>query len=249
MQWINVWNFLSVIVCFVFLYDGVTLREQTICSLLTYLRWVEMLLWMLRCVSLLKFVYIPYLNGAMFVCVHVLRFLSGKCTVYKLFGLCMVLVLVSLLWLQLSCSGDFSAVAHNERPLSQQQPPPPPCLSDSQLSAIDDSTWGPHKLALIIPFRERFEELLVFVPFMHTFLNKKKIRHKIFVINQVDHYRWGNCTAFVFWDLWWRCLCMSTVLFVQIHIFYLKKLNQFNAQEKFAINHFELFQVQSSVSH
>lgn len=110
------------------------------------------------------------------------RFLSGKCTVYKLFGLCMVLLLCSLLWLQLSCSGEMQ---------QQQQAPPPPCppAADSQASAADDPSWGPHKLALIIPFRERFDELLVFVPFMHTFLNKKKIRHKIIVINQMDHYR------------------------------------------------------------
>lgn len=113
------------------------------------------------------------------------RFLSGKCTIYKLFGLCMVLVLVSLLWLQLSCSGDMT---HEERHAPPQQPPPP-CPADGQVSTADDPSWGPHKLALVVPFRERFEELLVFVPFMHTFLNRKKIRHKILIINQMDHYR------------------------------------------------------------
>ncbi|KAG7218638.1 hypothetical protein INR49_019971 [Caranx melampygus] len=111
------------------------------------------------------------------------RFLSGKCTVYKLFGLCMVLVLVSLLWLQLSCSGQ------THPPAASATLPP-----ESQASAADDPSWGPHKLALVIPFRERFEELLVFVPFMHTFLNKKKIRHKIIVINQVDHYRFNRAS-------------------------------------------------------
>lgn len=113
------------------------------------------------------------------------RFLSGSCTVYKLFGLCMVLVLVSLLWLQLSCSGDVSSP--DERRVLQ--PPPAPCTAGSQASAADDPSWGPHKLALLVPFRERFEELLVFVPFMHDFLNRKKIRHQILIINQVDHYR------------------------------------------------------------
>lgn len=115
------------------------------------------------------------------------RLLSGNCTVYKLFGLCLLLVLVSLLWLQLSCSGEMSASMPEERRLPQQQPPP--CQSESLASAADDPSWGPHKLAIIVPFRERFEELLVFVPFMHTFLNKKKIRHKILIINQVDHFR------------------------------------------------------------
>ncbi|XP_026185371.1 beta-1,4-galactosyltransferase 7 isoform X2 [Mastacembelus armatus] len=118
------------------------------------------------------------------------RFLSGKCTVYKLFGLCMVLLLVSLLWLQLSCSGEMSSTLHDRRG-PQQPPPPPPCAANAP---VDDASWGPHKLALIVPFRERFEELLEFVPFMHTFLNKKKIRHKILVINQVDHYRFNRAS-------------------------------------------------------
>lgn len=97
----------------------------------------------------------------------------------------MVLVLVSLLWLQLSCSGDMSSGTPDERRVLQ----PPPCVADGRASAADDRSWGPHKLALLVPFRERFEELLVFVPFMHNFLNKKRIRHKILIINQVDHYR------------------------------------------------------------
>ncbi|KAF0040125.1 hypothetical protein F2P81_008360 [Scophthalmus maximus] len=85
---------------------------------------------------------------------------------------------------------------HEDRrpPQQQQQPPPPPCPADSRATAVDDPTWGPHKLALIIPFRERFEELLVFVPFMHMFLNKKKIRHKILIINQLDHYRFNRAS-------------------------------------------------------
>ncbi|XP_033948916.1 beta-1,4-galactosyltransferase 7 isoform X1 [Pseudochaenichthys georgianus] len=117
------------------------------------------------------------------------KFLSGKCTVYKLFGLCMVLLLVSLLWLQLSCSGEMSSPLHEERRAPAQPPCPP-----TNRQAEDDPSWGPHKLALIVPFRERFDELLVFVPFMHDFLNKKKIRHKILVINQVDHYRFNRAS-------------------------------------------------------
>ncbi|KAG7464994.1 hypothetical protein MATL_G00171490 [Megalops atlanticus] len=117
------------------------------------------------------------------------RFLSWKCSVLKLFCLCMALVLGPLLWLQLSCSGDMSrAVAEDSHAPHQ------PCLLDRQPSAADDPSWGPHKMALLIPFRERFEELLVFVPYMHAYLNKKKIRHKIFVINQLDHYRFNRAS-------------------------------------------------------
>ncbi|KAG7214300.1 hypothetical protein INR49_023172 [Caranx melampygus] len=110
-----------------------------------------------------------------------MRVLSGKCTVYS----CLA---SAWCWCWSLCSGCSSAV--------QTHPPAasPPCPPESQASAADDPSWGPHKLALVIPFRERFEELLVFVPFMHTFLNKKKIRHKIIVINQVDHYRFNRAS-------------------------------------------------------
>lgn len=52
---------------------------------------------------------------------------------------------------------------------------------------IDD--WGPHTLGIIVPFRNRFEEMKVFVPHMEKYLNDKKIRHKIYIINQVDSHR------------------------------------------------------------
>lgn len=53
----------------------------------------------------------------------------------------------------------------------------------------DDKNWGPHKLGLVVPYRDRFEEMLEFVPHMHSYLNAKKVRHKIFIVNQVDKHR------------------------------------------------------------
>uniref|UniRef100_A0A3B1IG71 Beta-1,4-galactosyltransferase n=1 Tax=Astyanax mexicanus TaxID=7994 RepID=A0A3B1IG71_ASTMX len=117
-----------------------------------------------------------------------LRFFSRKCTVLKLFGLCMLLVLGSVLWLQLSCSGDLNQTVRDGLPPHQ------PCPAERQTPTVDDPSWGPHKMAVIIPFRERFEELLVFVPYMHTFLTKKKIRHKFLIINQVDHFRFNRAS-------------------------------------------------------
>lgn len=116
--------------------------------------------------------------------IFVSSFLSRKCTIWKLFGLCMLFVLGSLLWVQLTCSGDMSQTA------GYSHLPHQPCPVERQSSSADDPSWGPHKMALIVPFRERFEELLIFVPYMHAFLNKKKIRHKIFIVNQLDHFRW-----------------------------------------------------------
>lgn len=42
-----------------------------------------------------------------------------------------------------------------------------------------------NKLGIIIPFRERFDELLEFVPHIHIFLKNQDVLHEIFVINQV----------------------------------------------------------------
>ena len=53
----------------------------------------------------------------------------------------------------------------------------------------DEMDWGPHKMAVIVPFRDRLEELLEFAPYLHNYLSKKKVRHKIFVVNQVDNLR------------------------------------------------------------
>jgi xylosylprotein 4-beta-galactosyltransferase len=46
-----------------------------------------------------------------------------------------------------------------------------------------------HRLAILVPFRDRFEELLLFVPHMQKFLEKQNIDHHIFILNQVEcHY-------------------------------------------------------------
>lgn len=46
-----------------------------------------------------------------------------------------------------------------------------------------------HKLAVLVPFRDRFEELLAFAPYLHDFLNKQEISHHIYILNQV-HILW-----------------------------------------------------------
>jgi len=42
-----------------------------------------------------------------------------------------------------------------------------------------------HRLAILVPFRDRFEELLIFVPHMQKFLDKQNIDYHIFILNQV----------------------------------------------------------------
>ena len=56
----------------------------------------------------------------------------------------------------------------------------------------DDPSWGGHRLGVVVPFRDRFEELLEFAPHIHQFLNKQRLRHRILVINQVDSHRFNR---------------------------------------------------------
>ncbi len=51
-----------------------------------------------------------------------------------------------------------------------------------------------HTLAVVVPFRDRFEEMLQFVPHIHRFLSRQDVDHCIWVINQVDSHRWDIFT-------------------------------------------------------
>ncbi|XP_064885623.1 beta-1,4-galactosyltransferase 7 [Columba livia] len=120
-----------------------------------------------------------------------LGLLPGRFSVFPLFFLALLLGFASLLWLQLSCSGEGPVAGGAQSPGVPRQPCPPPApLPPPE----DEPSWGPHRLALLVPFRERFEELLAFVPYMHRFLSKKRIRHHIFILNQVDHFRFNRAS-------------------------------------------------------
>ena len=49
----------------------------------------------------------------------------------------------------------------------------------------DEKVFNQHNLCILIPFRDRFEELLEFVPRITKFLERQNIKHKIFIVNQV----------------------------------------------------------------
>lgn len=62
--------------------------------------------------------------------------------------------------------------------------------SDQHLKQLTNEINGhkkrsEHQLAILVPFRDRFEELLMFVPHMQKFLDKQNIDYHIFVLNQV----------------------------------------------------------------
>lgn len=45
------------------------------------------------------------------------------------------------------------------------------------------------RLAVVVPFRNRYEEMMEFVPYIHDFLLRQKVGHHIWVVNQVDNHR------------------------------------------------------------
>ena len=49
-----------------------------------------------------------------------------------------------------------------------------------------------HKLCIIVPFRDRFEELLEFAPNIKTFLQKQAVHNGVWVINQGDKFRFNR---------------------------------------------------------
>ncbi|XP_062553271.1 beta-1,4-galactosyltransferase 7 [Armigeres subalbatus] len=50
------------------------------------------------------------------------------------------------------------------------------------------------KLAILVPFRDRFDELLRFAPHISAFLNLQQIPFHIFVLNQNDRYRFNRAS-------------------------------------------------------
>ncbi|KAA3677961.1 xylosylprotein 4-beta-galactosyltransferase [Paragonimus westermani] len=50
----------------------------------------------------------------------------------------------------------------------------------------------PHRLALLIPFRERFTELQQFLVHLERFLNNQNVIHTYYVLNQVDNLRFNR---------------------------------------------------------
>ena len=60
---------------------------------------------------------------------------------------------------------------------------------ESKREPISEPLKGDHKLCILVPFRDRFEELLEFAPYIHKFLSKQNVDHEIYILHQVDKYR------------------------------------------------------------
>ncbi|KAL5967901.1 Beta-14-galactosyltransferase 7 [Taenia solium] len=55
-----------------------------------------------------------------------------------------------------------------------------------------DKTSVNHTLAVVVPFRDRFTNLLSFLPHMHQYLNRKGVPHTFYIVNQADDYRFNR---------------------------------------------------------
>ena len=53
----------------------------------------------------------------------------------------------------------------------------------------ESEQWNPHQLAVVVPFRNRHDEMMEFVPHIHSFLSRQRVRHQIWVVNQADKHR------------------------------------------------------------
>jgi len=84
-----------------------------------------------------------------------------------------------------------------------------PSTETTQQQRVD---WGLHKLAVLVPFRGRYEELLEFAPHIHEFLNRQKINHDIWVINQHDLYRFNRASLLNIGHLLSRITCDYLVM-------------------------------------
>lgn len=55
------------------------------------------------------------------------------------------------------------------------------------------STIVQPRLAILVPFRDRFDELLVFVPYISSFLENQNVRrYQIYILNQSSKYRFNR---------------------------------------------------------
>lgn len=79
-------------------------------------------------------------------------------------------------------------------------------------TTANNEDWGTHQLAVLVPFRDRYEELLQFAPHIHKFLNRQRIRHQILVINQKDEYRFNRASLLNIGHLLTRASCDYLVM-------------------------------------
>ena len=91
--------------------------------------------------------------------------------------------------------------AFNEKVKPKYNEPPnfeftmPAIQNSSPYGILKRNSSSSHKLAIVVPFRDRYEEMMKFVPHMHSFLTKQNVSHHIWIISQVDSHRYASSPA------------------------------------------------------
>jgi len=62
----------------------------------------------------------------------------------------------------------------------------------STLESNEIKSQSIHRLAVIVPYRNRSNELEVFLPHMNSFLNFQSIEHIFIIVNQIDTHRFNR---------------------------------------------------------
>ncbi len=63
----------------------------------------------------------------------------------------------------------------------------------SKLESTNEiKSFSTHRLAVIVPYRNRSNELELFIPHMNSFLNSQSIEHIFIIVNQVDRHRFNR---------------------------------------------------------
>jgi len=68
------------------------------------------------------------------------------------------------------------------------------CHCDIKFQEKPNNKTSGHKLCVIVPFKDRFEELLQFAPYMKEFLQNQNVENDIWVVHQVDKYRFNRAS-------------------------------------------------------
>lgn len=91
-------------------------------------------------------------------------------------------------------SGRNPKFAHNSQNEKIQKTPKEERKHPLKPSSSQKDFKDGHKLAIIVPFRDRFDELLEFVPALNEFLDEAGVNHEIIIVNQVDTYRFNRAS-------------------------------------------------------
>ncbi|XP_076460967.1 beta-1,4-galactosyltransferase 7-like isoform X2 [Babylonia areolata] len=103
--------------------------------------------------------------------------------------LCIALTLGGVLLMALAPMQDAVCACRQSQSGADKQSQP-----REESTAIGEHGADAHKVAVLVPFRDRFEELMEFVPYLSIFLRQQSKPYKIFVLNQVDNYRFNRAS-------------------------------------------------------